>query len=61
MSADVLLGQSVDDTVDATRIDVLGSRLRLKHILTEKVVLSGHDAIVLNVKNLLREMLAFSV
>lgn len=61
MPAYVLLGKSVDDAIDATRVNVFGPRLRLKHILTEKVVLTSHHAIVLNVKNLLWEMLAFSV
>ena len=37
------------------------ARLCLKHILTKKVVLARHDAIVLDVQDLLREVLTFAV
>ena len=61
MAGDVLLRETVDDSVDAAGVNVFGAGLGLKDVLAEEVVLAWDDPVVLKVKNFLREMLSFTV
>ena len=57
----ILLAETVDDSIDADRVNMGVSWLSLEHVLAEEVVFAGDYAIMLQVQYLLRKVFALSV
>ena len=61
MPTNVLLREPVDYPIDATGVHMFHARLRLQHILAEEVVFARYDPVMLNIDDLLREVLSFTI